>query len=237
MLWSHRACQGAKKKEKGKRQHLSHCWSYVFFVCFLFRGESVVVADRMWILKTALLSTRPEKKKKELPALCLDAVPFCVFVVVFVCRPVQVVRRFDAFQPFDVHSWWWRRRRRRMLWHPRLCRPDFLLSFFFFLTTASVFFFDILLLYFCYCCWKKEKWQTTTYGLVFCRCGIDHTVLASGWPAGLKPFWQLPGVADRSTSSFRHPSSTRCKAPKLFCHLLNLAVVTRIFFVCLFFLL
>lgn len=69
----------------------------------------------------------------------------------------------------------------------------------------------------------------------------DRAVLASSRPAGLRPGQHPPPLSLSSVSPthllFPTPSrSTRCEAPKLFCHLLNLSVVTQISFLFLFFL-
>lgn len=191
MLWSHRACQGAKKKKKGKdkRQHLSHCLSYVFCVFFSVASQ--------WLPLMGCEFLRPhycqrgERRKKEIPALCLDTVPFVfcrrslLFLFVVLFRWSVCSTHFNRLMftrgggggggagagCCDIHA--------SVVW---------VSSFFFNHSECLLFWYTFFVFLLLLLKKKKEKWHTTTYRLVFCRCGIDHTVLASGRPAGLKPF-------------------------------------------------
>lgn len=173
MLWSHRACQGAKKKRKkkgkDKRQHLSHCLSYVFCVFFSVASQWSPLMGCEFLRPH--YCQRGERRKKEIPALCLDTVlfVFCrrslsfLFVVLFrwsVCSTHFNRLMFTrgggggggggaGAGCCDIHA--------SVVWVSS-----------FFLTTASVFFFDILFLYFCYCCWKKKKRKMTDHNLQTC---------------------------------------------------------------------
>lgn len=82
-------------------------------------------------------------------------------------------------------------------------------SLIWFFSTASVFF----LIYFCILLLLLKS--TITYGLVFCICGIDRTVLASGWPT--ENVFCTPETLTASCATnppLWHPS-TRCKAQSL----------------------
>lgn len=78
-----------------------------------------------------------------------------------------------------------------------------------FFSTASVFF----LIYFCILLLLLRS--TITYGLVFCICGIDHTVLASGWPTENVFCTPETLTASCATNPPLWHLSTRCKAQSL----------------------